>query len=80
MSLATNPVRRIVSNFWQEKLVDEAPFDGMVELNYDSMEGMRLVWGIGQNDTMCADKTNFYNPDFRVFFIAKKVEVDRKTE
>jgi uncharacterized protein (TIGR02118 family) len=76
-SLATNPVRRIVANFWQEDMIGEVGFDGMVELYYDSIEDLRRVWGGGHDDTMRADEANFCDPDFRVFCIVEEVEIGR---
>lgn len=79
-SLGTNPVRRIVANFWQENLVDEAPFDGMVELYYDTIEDMRHQWTSGHDDEMRADEANFCAPGFRVFAIVEEVEIGRKPD
>ena len=76
-SLASNPVRRIVANFWREDVVGEAPFHGMVELYYDSIEDMRRVWGSGHDDEMRADEANFCDPGYRIFFIAEEVEIGR---
>ena len=76
-SLATNPVRRIVANFWQEDMIGNVGFDGMVELYYDSIEDLRSVWGSGHDDTMRADEANFCDPDFRVFCIVEEVEIGR---
>lgn len=76
-SLATNPVKRIVANFWQDNLVGTSPFDGMVELYYDNIEDMRRVWCSGHDDTMRADEANFCDPDFRAFCIVEEVEIGR---
>jgi uncharacterized protein (TIGR02118 family) len=78
-SLAVNPVRRIVANLWQENMIDQAPFDGMVELYYDSMEDMRSVWNSGHDDTMRADEANFCDPNFRVFCIVEEIEIGRQS-
>jgi len=78
-SLATNPVRRIVANLWQENMIDQAPFDGMVELYYDSMEDMRSIWNSGHDDTMRADEANFCDPSFRVFCIVEEIEIGRQS-
>lgn len=79
-SLGTNPVRRIVANFWTANLIDEAPCDGMVELYYDSIEDMQAVWGSGHDDEMRADEANFCAPDFRIFFIAEEIEIGRRPD
>lgn len=77
-SLAKNPVRRIVANFFQDNLVGAAPFDGMVELYYDSIEDMRAQWSSGHDDAMRADEANFCDPSYRIFFIAEEVEIGAK--
>jgi uncharacterized protein (TIGR02118 family) len=77
-SLAKNPVQRIVANFFEENVVGEAPFDGMVEIYYASIEDMRNQWSSGHDSTMRADEANFCDPDFRIFFIAEEVEIGRK--
>lgn len=74
-SLAVNPVRRIVANFWREDMIGEAPFDGMVELYYDNIEDMRRIWGSGHDDEMRADEANFCSPDMRIFCIVEEVEI-----
>jgi uncharacterized protein (TIGR02118 family) len=78
-SLAQNPVRRIVANFVEEDLIEEAPFDGMVELYFDNIEQMRSQWGSGHDDTMKADEANFCDPAYRIFFIVDEVEIGRRT-
>ncbi|MBN9085138.1 MAG: hypothetical protein BGP06_19860 [Rhizobiales bacterium 65-9] len=77
-SLQKNPVQRIVVNFVEDNLVDEAPFDGMVEIYYASIEDMRHQWSSGHDGTMKADEANFCDPNFRIFFLAEEVEIGRK--
>jgi uncharacterized protein (TIGR02118 family) len=79
-SLKNNPVRRIVANFCEGNLVDEAPFDGMVEIYYDSAEDMQRQWSGGHDAVMRADEANFCDPTYRVFFLAEEVEIGRKNE
>jgi uncharacterized protein (TIGR02118 family) len=77
-SLAKNPVQRIVVNFFEENVLGNAPFDGMVELYYASIDDMRRQWSSGHDDTMRADEVNFCDPNYRIFFIAEEVEIGRK--
>ena len=77
-SLAKNPVQRIVVNFFEQNLFGEAPFDGMVEIYYASVEDMRHQWSSGHDDTMRADEANFCDPNYRIFFVADEVEIGRK--
>jgi uncharacterized protein (TIGR02118 family) len=79
-SLKRNPVRRIVANFVAENLIDEAPFDGMVELYFDDMEQFRAQWSSGHDETMKADEANFCDPSFRIFFIVDEVEIGSRKE
>ena len=78
-SLERNPVQRIVVSFSQDNLIDEAPFDGLVELYYASREDMERQWSSGHDATMRADEANFCDPTYRKFFIAEEVEIGRKS-
>lgn len=73
--LASGSVRRIVANFVGDDLVGEAPFDGMVELYYDSEEAMRRSWSGGSDEVMKADEANFCDPDYRIFFVSEEVDI-----
>ena len=79
-SLRKNPVRRIVANFWEQNLVGEAPFDGMVEIYYDSLEDLRHQWSGRHDDVMRADEANFCDPSFRIFCIAEEYEIGSKPD
>lgn len=73
--LASGAVRRIVANFTGEEMIGEAPFDGMVELYYDSVEEMRRSWSGGSDEVMKADEANFCDPDYRIFFVTDEVDI-----
>jgi|HubBroStandDraft_5_1064220.scaffolds.fasta_scaffold64576_1 uncharacterized protein (TIGR02118 family) len=77
-SLKVNPVRRIVANFFEENLIDRAPFDGMVELYFDDIDQMRAQWSSGHDETMKNDEANFCDPSYRIFFVVEEVEIGRR--
>ncbi len=79
-SLKVNPVRRIVANFVEENLIEESPFDAMVELYFDNMEQFRTQWSSGHDEKMKADEANFCDPSFRIFFIVDEVEIGQRKE
>jgi len=66
-SLENNPVRKIVASFVTEELIGKTPFDGMVELYFDSLEDMKKQWSGEQDAIMQEDEKNFCDPDYRVF-------------
>jgi uncharacterized protein (TIGR02118 family) len=74
-SLRVNPIRRIVANFFTENLVDQAPFDGMVELYFDDIDQMRKQWSSGHDDVMKNDEANFCDPSYRILFLVDEVEI-----
>jgi uncharacterized protein (TIGR02118 family) len=74
-SLENNPVRRIVASFVTEELVGETPFDGMVELYFDSLEDMRAQWSGPQDEIMREDEGNFCDPGYRVFALTEEYRI-----
>lgn len=77
-SLRVNPVRKIVATFWQENLIGDAPFDGMVELYFDSHEAMRQQWSGSHDGTMRADEANFCDPNYRIFVLSEEVVIGER--
>jgi uncharacterized protein (TIGR02118 family) len=79
-SLQTNPVKRIVANFVEEDLVGQVPFDGMVELYFDSMEDFRKQWSSGHDEEMKQDEMNFCDTSSRMFFMVTEVDIGAMLE
>lgn len=73
--LAAGHVSRIVATFWQENMIGEAPFDGMVELYFESAEALQRSFEAGIDDRMIADEANFCDPDYRVFFRTDEIDI-----
>lgn len=79
-SLQVNPVRKIVVSFFQENLIGEAPFDGMVELYFDSIEAMRAQWSSSHDETMRADEANFCDGACRIFLLTEEVLIGERAD
>ena len=59
---------------WQTK----APFDGMVELYFDSIEEMKAQWSGAQDEIMKEDEKNFCDPNYRVFVLTDEHVIAEK--
>ena len=77
-SLKNNPVRKIVATFVTEDLIGKAPFDGMVELYFDSIEDMRTQWEGEQDEIMKEDEYLEVCPESIRLRKQKLKESDRK--
>jgi uncharacterized protein (TIGR02118 family) len=71
-AIENTPIKRIVASFVTEELIGTVPFDGMVELYFDSIEEMKAMWSGTQDETMQEDEKNFCDPDYRVFALTEE--------
>jgi len=78
-SAERNPVRKIVASFVTEDALEEAPFHGMVELYFASMEDMKEQMSGPQGPIMIEDEKNFCDPDYRVFVVTEEYIMAVKT-
>ena len=78
-SLEDNPIRRIVASFVTEELIGKAPFDGMVELYFASIEDFKEQWSGPQDAIMREDEKNFCDPEYRVFVLTEEYLMAEKT-
>ena len=77
-SLETNPVRKIVASFVSQELIGKAPFDGMVELYFNSIDDMKRQWSGKQDEIMKEDEKKFCDPDFRIFVLSDEHVIAEK--
>ena len=77
-SLKDNPVKKIVATFAENELIGQAPFDGMVELYFDSIEEMKAQWSGAQDEIMKEDEKNFCDPNYRVFVLTDEHVIAEK--
>jgi uncharacterized protein (TIGR02118 family) len=71
-------MKKIVATFVSQDLMGDVPYDGMVELYFESLEDMQAQFATGTDDKMRADEANFCDPDYRIFAVTEEVVIDER--
>ena len=79
-SVQKNPVRKIVASFVMGEAIGKAPFDGMVELYWASVEDMKAQFAGPQRAIMREDEKNSCDlSEEPVFVITEEYVMAEKT-